>query len=258
MTASVRLVAHQARYDLLAFARDPRARFFTVALPVLFLVLFSSIFSGGHTTAGAARVSTAAYYVPHLMALGVVAAGLVNLAIVIVDQRESGSLARRRATPVPAGALIAGRAVTAIAAALLVDAVLVAIGAAAYGVSLPATALAPLAVVTIVATGALTCLAYALSGLIGSADAAQPVVQAIVLPLYFISGVFVPNDNLPRVLRDIASVFPVSWLAQAMQTPFAHGTGSAWDWEAMGVIALWGAAGLAMAIRRFGWFPRST
>lgn len=258
MRAGLRLVAHQARYDLVAFARDPRARFFTVALPVLFLVLFASIFSARHTSAGAARVSTAAYYVPHLMALGVVAAGLVNLAIVIVDQRESGSLARRRATPVPAWALIAGRAVTAVAAALLVDAVLVLIGVAAYGVSLPAAALAPLVVVTVVATGAFACLAYALSGLIGSADSAQPVIQAIVLPLYFVSGVFVPDDNLPRALRDIAGVFPVSWLAQAMQAPFAHGAGSPWDWEALGVIAAWGAAGLGLAIRRFGWFPRST
>jgi ABC-2 type transport system permease protein len=250
------LMLHQTRYDLIGFVRDPRARFFTVALPVLFLVLFASVFSGGHTTVAGTRVSTAGYYVPHLMTLGVVAAGLVNLAIVIVDQRESGSLVRRRATPVPAWVLIAGRAATAVAAALSVDVVLLVVGRLAYHVPTPAGGLAPLLVATVVGTTSLACLAYALSGLIPSADAAQPVVQAVVLPLYFVSGIFVPDASLPAEVRDAAKVFPVEWLARAMQTAF-FGGGERWAWSALGVVAAWGAAGLAVALARFAWFPKT-
>ena len=132
---SVGLVAHQARFDLLGFARNRQARFFTLVLPILFLVIFVSVF--GNDMIGPQNVKASTYYVPGIAALGVIAGSFVNLVISITAQREAGILKRRRSTPVPAWVLIAERALVAIVVALAVMTVLLLIGRFAYGVRLP-------------------------------------------------------------------------------------------------------------------------
>ena len=87
-------------------------------------------------------------------------------------------------------------------------------------------------------------------------DAAQPVTQGIMLPLYFISGVFVAVSTLPRWIVDVAAIFPVRHLAAALLTaynPHTHGSGLA-PIDLL-IVAAWGAAGLVVALRRFTWSP---
>ena len=248
-----RLVLHQWRYDMLAFWRNPQSRFFTVALPVIFLVIFVSVF-GNHTLSNGFKAST--YYVPGISALAVIAGSFVNLVIAITAQRESGVLKRRRATPVPAWVLIAGRTLTAVVVSLGVMTVLLLIGRFAYGVKLPTHTLPGVALTAVIGSVAFCCLGYALSTVIHSEDAAQPMVQAIILPLYFISGVFIPNINLPTWLHDTARVFPVEHLSSGLHQAFdPTTTGSGISWSNLGVLALWGVAGLAIALVRFSWTP---
>ncbi len=248
------LVLHQARYDLLGILRDRQARFFTMMLPLIFLVIFVGIF--GNNTVGPEHVKASTYYVPGLTAMAVIAGSFVNLVISVTTQREAGVLKRRRATPVPAWVIIAGRAVTAIAVSVAVSTMLLAVGRVAYGVHLP-TSTIPVVAATIIAGSATFCvLGYALSTAIGSADAAQPTTQAIMLPLYFISGVFIPNPSLPGWLQDVARVFPVAHLADALHhayDPAVHGSGVVWS--DLGVLAAWAAVGLVVALRRFAWAP---
>jgi ABC-2 type transport system permease protein len=247
-------VLHQARFDLLAFLRNRQARFFTLVLPVLFLVIFVSVF--GNDKIGPEHVKASTYYVPGLAALGVIAGSFVNLVISITAQRESGVLKRRRSTPVPARVLIAGRVLTAIIVALAVMTVLVLIGRFAYGVHLPTRTLPGVILTGVLGAACFCCLGYALSTAIHSADAAQPMVQAIMLPLYFISGVFIPNVSLPTWLRDIARVFPVQHLAGGLHHAFDPATtGMGIVWSDIGVLATWGAVGLAVALARFTWMP---
>ena len=97
---------------------------------------------------------------------------------------------------------------------------------------------------------------YALSTLIGPADTAQPTVQAVMLPLYFISGVFVPNVELPSWLRNIAELFPVQHLADGLHNacaPTVQGIGV--PWGDLAALALWAVAGPVIALRRFRWAP---
>jgi ABC-2 type transport system permease protein len=250
------LVLHQARYDVRAFLRNKQARYFTLILPVILMVVFVGVF--GNHAVGPAHAKASTYYVPGLSALAVIAASFVNLVISITDQRESGVLKRRRATPVPASVLIAGRTLTAMAISLATLTVLVTVGRVAYGVHLPASAIPAVALTAVLGSAAFCALAYALSTRIGSADAAQPIVQAIMVPLYFISGVFVPSANLPRWLHDLAQLFPVEHLADALHHAYQPGAGSGLVWSDLAVLALWAAAGLALAIRRFTWTPATT
>jgi ABC-2 type transport system permease protein len=248
-----RLVLHQWRYDMVAFWRNPQSRFFTVALPIIFLVIFVSVF-GNHTLRNGVKAST--YYVPGISALAIIASSFFNLVIAITAQRESGVLKRRRATPVPASVLIAGRTLTAVVVSLAVMTVLLLIGRFAYGVKLPTHTIPGVAVTAIIGSIAFCCLGYAISTVISSEEAAQPIVQAIMLPLYFVSGVFIPNINLPTWLRDVARVFPVQHLASGLHQAFDPATtGSGIAWSNIGILALWGAAGLAIALVRFSWTP---
>ncbi len=247
------LVLHQARYDLLGILRNRQARFFTLILPLLFLVIFVAVF-GNDVTPDGIKLST--YYVPGIAALGVIASSFINLVISLTVLREEGILKRRRATPVPAWVLIAARTLTAVVVSLVVLSVLLAFGGLAYGVSLPTSTLPGIALTAVVGSITFCVLGYAISTVIHSEDAAQPMVQAIMLPLYFISGIFVPNIHLPSWLKHVAQVFPVEHLADGLHRAYApgvHGVGIVW--ADLGVMALWAVLGLAIALRRFSWLP---
>ena len=252
----VALVVHQARFDLRGFLRNRQARFFTLALPLLFMVIFNGVF--GNDVVGPGATKASAYYVPDIAALGVIAASFVNLVISITAQREGGILKRRRATPVPAWVLVGGRALTAMGVSLVVVAGLLGFGRVVYGVKLPTSALPGIAFTTIVGSLTFCVLAYALSTVIQNEDAAQPTVMAVMLPLYFISGIFIPNISLPTWLQHVASVFPVQHLAAGFRhayLPGARGVGIVWS--DIGVLAIWAAIGLGVALLRFSWLPKA-
>jgi ABC-2 type transport system permease protein len=254
-----RLALHQFRYDLRAFLRNRQSRFFTLILPVLFLVIFANVFGGNHTvkvTGGSINLSV--YYVPGIITLGIIAAAFVNLVISVTAQRETGVLKRRRATPVPAAAIIAGRALTAVVVALGITAVLLVIGWLFFKATVPGRTAPALVVTVIVGAVSFCCLGFALASVIRNQDAAQPITQASMLPLYFISGVFVAVSTLPHWLVDVADVFPVRHLAAALLTAYnPHTTGAGFAWGDLLILVLWGIGGLIIALWRFSWVPLS-
>ncbi len=253
-----RTALHLFRYELLAFLRNRQSQFFTLALPVLFLVIFASVFgSSGHTTQVAGgRISTSVYYVPGIIALGIIAACLGNLAASVTAQRERGVLKRLRATPVPAAAIIAGRVVTAVVVAVAMAAILLGIGWAAYGAHVPGRTAVAFAVTVVVGAASFCCLGYAVTSFVRNEDAALPTTQAFLLPLYFISGVFVAVPVLPHWLADVGEIFPVRHLADALLVAYnPHTTGLGFAGQDLLIVAAWGAAGLLIALRKFSWLP---
>jgi ABC-2 type transport system permease protein len=184
----------------------------------------------------------------------VLTASFSNLVISITAQRELGVLKRRRATPVPAWVLVGARALTALVVSTLVTAAVIAVGSIAYDVHVDSSALGALVLSVAVGSLALACLGYAVSGLISSADAAQPVTLAVTLPLSFISGVYIPSLRLPSALQEIAKAFPLQHLVAALDRGFLPG-GSGVAWGDLAIVAAWGLAGLALALRRFRWAP---
>lgn len=251
----IRLVLHQTRYDLLTFARNRQARFFTVFLPATFLVIFVSLF--GNRLVGPEHIKASAYYVPGIAALAVLSASFSNLVITVTTQRELGILKRRRATPAPAGVVIAGRAITSLIVSLAVTAIVIAIGAIAYGVQVAPGAAGALALSITVGSLALASLGYAVATVIGSADSAQPVTLAITLPLAFISGVYIPSVQLSTALRHVAQAFPLQHLVAALGHGFLPG-GTGVAWGDLAILAAWGLGGLMVALTRFRWTPAAT
>ena len=122
---------------------------------------------------------------------------------------------------------------------------IVAIGRIAYGVHLPSATLPAFVLGVIVGAACFCCLAFALASFIRNEDSAQPIIQATMLPLYFISGVFIPKNQLSSTLKDIASVFPISHLDNALFKAFDPATTGVRDRRAdLLVLAIWGVGGL--------------
>ncbi len=249
-----RLFAHQFRSDLARFWRNPQSRYFTVLLPIVFLVIFAAIFKG-HTVVDGKVIPITTFYVPGIMTLGIISASYVNLTQAVVSQREAGELKRLRGTPLPASFVIGSRAAVGVVVAVVMSALLLALGALLYGVAIPHSTLIGLTLAIVVGAAAFACIAFAVSTRITAADAAAPATNLTVLPLYFISGVFVPEAQIPRVLRDIATVFPIYHLSQALLRPFVDSHGAGISLTDLAVIAAWGVAGLLIVARTFRWSP---
>ncbi len=251
------LLAHQVRFDLLASFRNPRARFFTFIFPILLLVVFASVFGhSGHTFVDGVRVSLSRYFVGGILALSIITTAYASLVISVAAAREAGVLKRRRATPAPPVLLIAGQSLATLVIAVSMSAVLLVIARLGYGVAMPVGALAAMAIAIVVGTVTFACVGYAIVGLIDSPDSAQPIVQATLLPLYFISGIWIPLASLGHTLRSIASLFPVEHLANALHVASVKGSfGAAFTGTDLLVLAVWGLAAGIFATRRFSWLP---
>lgn len=251
------LLLHQARYDTLASMRNPRARFFTFLFPVLVLVIFASVLGHGDTTViDGTRVSLSRYFVGGIIAMTIITAAYAGLVVTVASAREAGILKRRRATPIPAPILIGGQALATLVTATIASTLLLIVARVFYGTGFSPGALVAMAVAAAVGTLSFASVGYAVAGLIGSPDAAQPIVQATVFPLYFISGVWIPTASLSPTLRHIAEVFPIEHLAATLHLASVHSSfGSALAPGDLAILAIWGLAAAAFAARRFSWLP---
>lgn len=255
----VHKVAHQFHFDLRCFLRNREGVFWTLAMPVLFLLIFGSVFQHQNVAVAGGRIDEPVYYVPGIIAFGIVASTFSNLVTSVVRYREAGIYKRRRATPISANTIIESRALVAAASALVITIVLLVIGWAAFAAHIPSRTAPVFVLDVVVGAVVFSGLGFAVASLIKNADAAQPVVLGIVLPLSMISGVFIPILELPTWLIDIAKVFPVHALADAFLTAYnPHTLGAGINWTDLGVLVAWGAVGLLVALRRFSWLPRST
>jgi ABC-2 type transport system permease protein len=249
------LVWHQFRYDQKAFWRNPASVFFTVAFPLILLLIFATVF-GSQTVEVAGGIKTTTYYVPAIITLSVISATMQSLAMSLVIAREDGRLKRGRGTPMPAWVFIAGRIGNSIVVALLMMALIAALGRVAYSVPIPWSHLPEIVAVLVVGAASFCCLGIALTAAIPSQDAAAPIVNALLLPLYFLSGVFIPDDQLPSGVIHFADAFPVRHFFEAFFNAYVPGAGGL-EWGNLAAVAAWGVAGLLLAVRYFRWTPRS-
>jgi ABC-2 type transport system permease protein len=152
---------------------------------------------------------------------------------------------------------LAGRVVTATVVAVLLTVLVTALGRIVYGVSVPTHTLPGLLVTLVVGTAACCALGFAITAAIPSEEAAPAVTNAVILPLYFFSGIFIPDDSLPKGMRFIGSLFPVRHLFQSFLAAFDPTTsGPGISVGHLAVLAAWGLAGGVIAVRTFRWTPR--
>jgi len=251
------LALHQFRFDQKTFWRNPASVFFTVAFPVMFLVIFDLVFGGDDHIQGLG-VDVSTYYVPAILTLAVISATFQNLAMSVTVDREFGILKRGRGTPLPDWVFFAGRIGNSLVVSLVMLVLLAGIGRLAYGVGIPWDR-APAVLVTLaVGATAFCCLGLALTGFIPSQSAAAPITNIAIFPLYFLSGVFIPESEIPDGVLHVADIFPVRHLFEAFFTAWDPGTtGAGFEWLDLAIVAAWGIGGFGVALRAFRWTPQA-
>lgn len=242
--------------------RERDAVVFTFALPIVFLVLFASIFSGSAEGTG---VTVAQLYTAGLIGAGVMGAGFQNLGIGIAGDRDDGTLKRITGLPMPRAAYFIGKILSVLVMTFLQMAILLAIGVLFYDLRLPGevSAWATFAWVFVLGASAASVLGIAVSSLPRSAKSAAAVISLPFVVLQFISGVFIPITVMPAWLLKAASVFPLKWMCQGFRSVFLGDAGAAL--EVTGsyeqgrvalVLAAWLVGGLVLCVTTFRWKGR--
>jgi len=248
------LALRQVAYENRAFWRNPAAAFFTFFFPLMFMVIFNVLF-GGNRSAG---VPISEFYTPAVIVFAVITATYTNIAMMVTVARDNGILKRMRGTPLPPWAYLTGRIVHAVLVAGLLVVIVAAFGAIFYDVRFPWDRL-PALVLTLVAGAASFCaLGLAIAGVIPNADSAPAIVQFSILPLNFISNVFIDMRGAPDWINAFSEIFPVRHFADALLGVYDPSRGGgAFAWTDLAILAAWGVAGLVVALRFFSWEPRS-
>ena len=250
----LRRLRHQVGFDLLIFRRNPAATFFTVVFPLIFLVIFTSVFGDADLGNG---ITADTRYVPGILALAIISATLVNLAITMTARRERGVLKRVRGTPIPPWIFVASQCVASFVLSAVMTVLIVVIGGLLFGVGVNPSSLPSLAVTVLIGAASFAAMGLALTSIIPSEDAAPAVTNAVVLPLYFISDVFIPGDSAPEWIRFLGSLFPVRHLSHGLQPAFDPTIeGAVWPVDHWAVMLAWGAVGLVVSLTTFRWTPR--
>jgi ABC-2 type transport system permease protein len=256
------IVLTQARMAILVGLRTPRTIIFTVAFPLVLLVLFNSLFNhGGNDTTTLPNgivISAQAYFTAGIIAYSVALSTFTTLAVSLTTQRENGQLKRYRGTPMPPWTFIAAQIARASAQALAMTALLLAVAAVGYGVDIPAATFPAFLLYVVLGTSTLCSLGIALSAFTPNADAASTIAPFTVVMLAFFSGIWIPVDQLPHGLETLGKIFPLYHLALGLQTTLApDAKGSGIDAENILILAIWAIAGARIASRRFLWEPQA-
>ena len=255
------LVLIQTRYAVLATLRTPRAMLFGALFPIIFLVLFNSLFTSGGgpdtTTVDGHTVGVHAYFTAGLIAYALALSCFSVPLLALVGQRERGQLKRLRGMPVPPWTFVAAQVLRSVVFALAVGGIMIAIGVILYGVDLPAQTVPGFVIYLFLGTATLSALGIAATALAKNEESAQPIGAFAVLMLSFVSGIFIPIDTLPNWLEEIGRIFPLYHLAVGLQTTVAEDpSGIGLSAGNIAVLALWGLAGLWIATKRFRWEPQ--
>jgi ABC-2 type transport system permease protein len=246
------LVARQVRFEQLSFWLNPIGAILTIGFSLVFIVIFES--TSGHSTVGyLAHINLGQYYIPAFAAYGVMAACFNILAISLVNRREMGLLKRLRLSPLPTWMLLAAIFINSMIVALIQVVLLLLVGRFGYGVHGPHDVVA-FVLVLIVGMLSFTALGVGISTVVPNADAAGPIVSLVFFILVALSGLYFPVKP-GSGLATFTDFFPIRHLIVGLVDTF-NGVPGTSPWNDLLVIAVWGAAGVFLSLRRWDWSPK--
>lgn len=258
------VAARRVPFELLSFSREVSSLIFNFGYPTIMYLIF--VGSGVFSVEGRQMTDFGMnqYFLPGMLATGIVLATTQELGIRVVEERETSLLKRLRTTPTTATAYVLGKLGQVGVLAVTQAAILIAVATLGFGATLPETpekwGIFAATFILGVACGA--ALGFGLAVLLPSARSANGVVVPTVLILQFFSGVFFPFNSLPSWMQTVAGVFPLRWLASGMRAAFFPDymaevePGSSFDVGlGLGVLAIWTVVSIAIAVRFFRWVP---
>ena len=251
----MRLFGHELRTEQLLFWRNREAAFFTFFLPIIFFLIFGSIY--GNSTITKEHLRAAPFLQAGMIGYGVASTAFAGLAITMVVRRESGILKRIRSTPLPPSTYLLAVLASTFVVFLIEAALIVAIGRAFFHVAVP-NRIGSLLVILVLGATCFAAMGLGLTSAVRSAEGASAVVNFVYLPMAIISGTFFTPKEYPGFLRAIADVLPLTYFTRLTRDVMVREHHVWSETGSIAVVLLWGAIGLIVAIRGFRWQPRET
>jgi ABC-2 type transport system permease protein len=250
----VTLLTHELRAEQRLYWRSRELAFFTFLFPLLLFVLLDSVY--GDNVIKGEGVKASSYLLAGMLGYGLASTAFAGLAIVLVLRRESGVLKRVRATPLSPGNYLASVIASTVFVFAVEAAALLLLGRVVFAIDLR-TNWFSLVLALLLGALSFAAMGIALAGWIRSAEGASAVVNAIYLPMAFLSGAFVSPHEYPRFLEVIAEVLPLTYFIRLMRDIVLRDQAIWSSWESALVVAAWGLGALAViAARGFRWAPR--
>lgn len=259
-TSVGRLTWDQIRYQNRLFWRTPVAAFFTLAFPLMFLLLFSVLFGTQEfEITGRGMFSVAQFYAPALAVFAAASATYTNIGVGVAIARDEGVLKRFRGTPLPPWIYMAGRIGSAVWIAFIATVVMMTVGVVVFDVDIDVAKLPAALVTFVVGAACFAALGLALAAASPTGDSAPAVANATILPLAFVSDVFIAMDNPPDWLTAVGNFFPLKHFVRAFQDAFHPLVDSpGFEFDHLAVMAIWGVVGTVLALKFFTWEPRES
>lgn len=252
--SAMRILAGLTGHGLRGFWRAPMALFFTLAFPLIFLILFSSLF--GNELIDGTNVRFSQFITPSIAVLAAITGALTSLAIGLAVDRDLGILKRIRSTPARPWMFMVARVTAMALVSILATLIMVAVGVIAFDVQIVGDKLAAAVLTLVLGIASFCMLGLAIAAVSPSSEATSAIANGVVIPLAFISEVFVIDGDLPRWLDVLGWVFPVKHFAVGLQDTFNPFTpGSGFGWDHLAAMTAWGAVALGIALWRFRWEP---
>jgi ABC-2 type transport system permease protein len=253
----------RGKLEVKEFFRQRESVVFTLAFPVILLLIFGSVFS---YTIDNTDVAFARYFVPGILATGLFGVAFQTLAIQIAVERDKGVLKRLEGTPMPPSSYFIGKIVMVLTMVILESIILLAIAELLGKVSLPTDwhRWVTFVWVTVLGTAAGSVAGIAFSSIPRTGKAAPAVVTPVALVLQFMSGVYFVFTTVSKPLQTVGAIFPLKWIAQGYRSVFLpqrlvvlEPTKTSWEHGRIAlVLALWLIAGTFLALRTFRWRTR--
>ena len=201
----------QTRHELTALRRTPITLILSIGLPLLFFVLLSALI-GNEVVDERGGVRVVQFLAPGMAAFGVVMATFSFLAIGLAEARSTGVVKRQSGAPVPRWVLIGGRMGAALLLGLTSTALVLAAGVAFYDLQMPSRSVLAIIVTLVLASACFSALGLALAMALPTMELTIAVSNGIVIPLAFLSDMFMMTGQMPDWLATIGWLFPLKHL----------------------------------------------
>ncbi len=260
------IVAARSSVEIKSYFRQRESLIFNFLFPIILLVIFASAFGSQDIEVGPGQSITFAHlFLPGIVAVGVFLSSFQTLAIEIAIERDNGTLKRLRGTPMPAAAYFIGKIVQVVVTTVIQLGLLLIVAVTFYDIPMPNDSDTWLRFGWLVLLGSAsgTALGIAYSSIPPNTRSASVMVTLPVIILSFISGVYFTWNQLPDWMQNVASLFPLKWIAQGMRSVFLPDNPAAFEaqdsWQTPQtaiVMAVWLVAGLVLARLTFRWLPK--
>lgn len=248
------LLAHQIKDERRSFFRNPAAAGFTFVFPVMFLLIFGVLYGDQTYDSPTGPVQGIQYQVAQILVFSVVGTTFVSLVVQLSLRRDTGELKRKRGTPVSPSVILGGVLGNGVLLALMMSAIVIALAMIVFGAEFSIERLLVLVPTLVIGALAFCAIGAAVAAFVPNGDAAPAFANIIIFPLYFLSGVFIPD--IPDGIAHVAGVFPLRPFLVALSAVFDPSQPVAVDWGNLAIVAAWGVAASLVAVRFFRWMPR--